>query len=116
MAPSPRSPKKEKSPEEKIPTETPPDPSLVNLIQRLNKKGEEKENNPPKEEHPLPEKIYRVYNHSPQTVYIINADGTHTLLPRGHLDIPEAKISEHIKLMVRRGSVRLFERETPKEI
>jgi len=60
---------------------------------------------------PPPEKQYRLYNTSGQTLYVVNSDGTHALRPREYYDLPFAKISYHIKLMVRRGFVGLFEKE-----
>ena len=60
---------------------------------------------------PEKEKQYRLYNTSGQTLYVVNADGTRTLRPREFYDLPFSKISFHIKLMARRGFVRLFEKE-----
>jgi hypothetical protein len=60
---------------------------------------------------PEKEKWYRIYNTSGQTLYVVNSDGTHTLRPREFYDLPFAKISFHVKLMVRRGFLRLFEKE-----
>ena len=90
---------------------------LVKLIQRLNQKKEPENSveHSPESTQPEPEKMYRVFNHSDQTIYVINADGTHCLLPRAHLDIPETKISEHIKLMARRGAIRLFSHSEEKK-
>ena len=59
---------------------------------------------------PPPEKQYRIYNTSGQTVYVVNSDGTHCLPPRAYYDLPFSKISHHIKLMARRGFIRLFEK------
>jgi hypothetical protein len=60
---------------------------------------------------PPPEKWYRLYNTSGQTLYVVNSDGTRVLRPREFYDLPFAKISHHIKLMVRRGFLGLFEKE-----
>ena len=60
---------------------------------------------------PPPEKQYRIYNVSGQTLYVINADGTRALPPREHYDLPFTKISHHIKLMARRRFIRLYEKE-----
>ena len=57
------------------------------------------------------EKQYRLYNTSGQTIYVVNAEGTVALRPREYYDLPFSKISHHVKLMVRRGFIRLFEKE-----
>ena len=59
-----------------------------------------------------PEKQYRIYNTSGQTLYVVNSEGTIALRPREFYDLPFSKISYHIKLMVRRGFLGLFEKET----
>ena len=58
-----------------------------------------------------PEKQYRLYNSSGQTLYVLNVDGTHCLPPGAHYDFPFTKLSHHIKLMAKRGFVKLFEKE-----
>ena len=63
---------------------------------------------------PPPEKQYRLYNVSGQTLYVVNVDGTICLPPREHYDLPFLKISHHIKLMARRGFITLFEKEEEK--
>ena len=63
---------------------------------------------------PPPEKQYRLYNVSGQTLYVVNVDGTICLPPREHYDLPFLKISHHIKLMTRRGFITLFEKEEEK--
>jgi hypothetical protein len=60
---------------------------------------------------PPPEKQYRLYNTSGQTLYVVTSDGTRALRPREFYDLPFTKISHHIKLMARRGFIRLFEKE-----
>ena len=60
---------------------------------------------------PPAEKQYRLYNVSGQTLYVVNAEGTHCLPPGTHYDLPFAKISHHIKLMATRGFIKLFEKE-----
>ena len=60
---------------------------------------------------PLPEKQYRLYNISGQTLYVVNVEGTHPLPPGSHYDLPLSKISHHIKLMANRGFLNLFEKE-----
>ena len=60
---------------------------------------------------PSPEKQYRLYNISGQTLYVVNADGTVALPPGSHYDLPLSKISHHIKLMAHRGFINLFEKE-----
>jgi hypothetical protein len=62
-----------------------------------------------------PEKQYRLYNVSGQTLYVVNVDGTTPLPPREHYDLPLSKISHHIKLMARRGFITLFEKEEEKK-
>jgi len=58
-----------------------------------------------------PEKQYRLYNVSGQTLYVVNSDGTLTLPPGTYCDLPLSKISHHIKLMATRGFLNLFEKE-----
>ena len=58
-----------------------------------------------------PEKQYRLYNVSGQTLYVVNAEGTHCLPPRSHYDLAFSKISHHIKVMVKHGFLKLFEIE-----
>jgi hypothetical protein len=60
---------------------------------------------------PVPEKQYRIYNTSGQTLYVVNSDGTHCLPPRAYLDLPFSKISYHIKLMARHKFINLYEKE-----
>jgi hypothetical protein len=60
---------------------------------------------------PPPEKQYRLYNVSGQTLYVVNVDGTICLPPREHYDLPSVKVSHHVKLMARRGFITLFEKE-----
>jgi hypothetical protein len=60
---------------------------------------------------PEKEKQYRIYNTSGQTLYVVNSEGTRALRPREFYDLPFSKISFHTKLMVRRGFLRLFEKE-----
>src|ERR1700751_2902134 len=58
-----------------------------------------------------PEKQYRIYNVSGQTLYVVNSDGTHALPPRAHYDLPFSKVSFHIKLMARQKFINLYEKE-----
>jgi len=58
-----------------------------------------------------PEKQYRIYNVSGQTLYVLNADGTHCLPPGHYYDLPLSKVSHHVKLMATRGFINLFEKE-----
>jgi calcineurin-like phosphoesterase len=63
---------------------------------------------------PPPEKQYRLYNVSGQTLYVVNVDGTITLSPGSYFDLPFSKISHHIKVMSTRGFLKLFEKEEEK--
>jgi hypothetical protein len=58
-----------------------------------------------------PEKEYRIYNVSGQTLYVVNPDGTICLPPGVHYDLPLSKIGHHVKLMTVRGFIKLFEKE-----
>ena len=60
---------------------------------------------------PPPEKQYRIYNVSGQTLYVVNIDGTVCLPPGVHYDLPLSKIGHHVKLMAVRGFIKLFEKE-----
>lgn len=88
-----------------------PSPEPAAPKARKEKEKKEKEREEEKEEKEAREKEYRLYNTSGQTVYVVNSEGTHCLPPREFYDLPFSKISYHVKLMVRRGFLSLFEKE-----
>jgi hypothetical protein len=54
-------------------------------------------------------KQYRVLNTSNQTVFIHFTTKTQGLTSNSSIDVPETDISQHVKILARRGHIRLFE-------
>lgn len=60
----------------------------------------------------VPKEIeYRIVNTSSQVVYIHLSSGSIAINPRENVDVPNSGLSEHIKILARRGHIGLFEKK-----